>query len=62
VLPNQALTFSAYFYNLLITPGNNPKVQLTVYKNKTDYENNSTPLKNFISNEIPRNANNPNAW
>ena len=63
VLPNQALTFSAYFYNLLINTGsNNPKVQLTVYKNKTDYENNSTPLKNFISNEIPRNANNPNAW
>ena len=62
VLPNQALTFSAYFYNLIINPGNNPKVQLTVYKNKTDYENNSTPLKSFTSSEIPRNANNPNAW
>ena len=62
VLPNQALTFSAYFYNLIINPGNNPKVQLTVYKNKTDYENNSTPLKSFTSNEIPHNANNPNAW
>ena len=63
VLPNQALTFSAYFYNLLINTGSNdPKVRLTVYKNKTDYENNSTPLKSFISNEIPPNANNPNAW
>ena len=63
VLPNQALTFSAYFYNLLINTGSNdPKVRLTVYKNKTDYENNSTPLKSFISNEIPRNANDPNAW
>ena len=62
VLPNQALTFSAYFYNLIINPGVNPKVRLTVYKNKTDYENNSTPLKSFTSNEIPHNANNPNAW
>ena len=62
VLPNQALTFSAYFYNLLINPGADPKVRLTVYKNKTDYENSSTPLKSFISSEIPRNANNPNAW
>ena len=62
VLPNQALTFSAYFYNLLINPGADPKVRLTVYKNKTDYENSSTPLKSFTSNEIPRNANNPNAW
>ena len=62
VLPNQALTFSAYFYNLIINPGVNPKVRLTVYKNKTDYENNSTPLKSFTSNEIPHNANDPNAW
>ena len=62
VLPNQALTFSAYFYNLLINPGADPKVRLTVYKSKTDYENSSTPLKSFISNEIPRNANDPNAW
>ena len=63
VLPNQALTFSAYFYNLLKNTGsNNPKVRLTVYKNKTDYENNSTPLKSFTSNEILHNANNPNAW
>ena len=62
ILPNQALTFSGYFFNLLKNPGVNPKVQLAVYKNSSDYENNLAALKAFTSNEIPHNGNNPNAW
>ena len=63
VLANRPLTFSGYFYNLYRnTGGNNPKVELVVYKNKKEYEDNLTPLKSFTSNDIPANGNNANAW
>ena len=63
VLANRPLTFSGYFYNLYRnTGGNNPKVELVVYKNKKEYEDNLAPLKSFTSNDIPANGNNANAW